>query len=49
IIYLSTPRFTDLISTPFEFDSEVSVSDFGLSNQKSIRTGVQKSNPFCVC
>ncbi|RID75918.1 hypothetical protein BRARA_B02931 [Brassica rapa] len=44
IIYLSKPRFTDLISTPFEFDSEVSVSDFGLL--PSYQTGNQLEPEF---
>ncbi|KAG2302132.1 hypothetical protein Bca4012_060448 [Brassica carinata] len=39
IIDLSTPRFMDSISSPFEFDSEVSVSDFDLTN--SYQTGNQ--------
>ncbi|CAG7894901.1 unnamed protein product [Brassica rapa] len=30
MIFRSSSSFMDLISTPFEFDSEVSVSNFGL-------------------
>ncbi|KAL0692862.1 hypothetical protein Bca4012_060042 [Brassica carinata] len=44
IIDLSTPRFMDLISTPFEFDSVVSVSDFGLL--PSYQTGNQFEPEF---
>ncbi|CAF1736133.1 BnaC09g20100D [Brassica napus] len=39
IIDLSTPRFVDLISSPFEFDSEVSLSDFDF--KPSYQTGNQ--------
>ncbi|CAE6214328.1 unnamed protein product [Arabidopsis arenosa] len=43
IIDLDTPRFMDFISTPFEFDSEVSVSDFDfkISNQNQVEPEIQ--------
>ncbi|KAJ4901420.1 Ethylene-responsive transcription factor 5 [Raphanus sativus] len=44
IIDLSTPRFMDLISTPFEFDTHVSVSDFDF--KPTFQTGNQFEPEF---
>lgn len=44
IIDLSTPRFMDLISTPFEFNTEVSVSDFDF--KPTFQTGNQFEPEF---
>ncbi|KAG7532373.1 DNA-binding domain superfamily [Arabidopsis thaliana x Arabidopsis arenosa] len=43
IIDLDTPRFMDFTSIPFEFDSEVSVSDFDfkISNQNQVEPEIQ--------
>ncbi|CAH8388846.1 unnamed protein product [Eruca vesicaria subsp. sativa] len=41
IIDLSTPRFMDLISTPFEFDIDVSVSVSGFEFKPNYQTGNQ--------
>ncbi|CAL9241496.1 unnamed protein product [Arabidopsis halleri] len=43
IIDLDTPRFMDFISTPFDFDSEISVSDFDfkISNQNQVEPEIQ--------